>query len=306
MQALQGTFAFFPCATLFRHLWERRATGLLVARRSGDEKRLGLDRGEVVYAVSNHPGEYLGRMLVEAGHLNEEAFLRAHRAHQETHVPLGRILAMTDAVPEAIIRETLERKFLRAGADLLSWEDGAFTFTLQEPPGERDLAASVSIDRLLDEAPPPQAPPREEEGAWRGWFPTRELEPPPGDRTTGGDPLGPAKEALAAGHAEEALRLLEEAGKEGRTREIVALMRTAEEGLLVRLRAELLEGEPRPRTTIDRAKIRKLPFTPPERYLLLRMDGQRSLEGLLQIAPIRQVDALRFVRKVLDEGLIRY
>lgn len=306
MRALQGTFAFFSCAALFRHLWERRATGMLLARRGGEEKRLGIEKGEVVFAVSNHPAEFLGRMLVEAGHLTEEAILLAHRTQQETRVPLGRILAMTQAVPTEVIQSTLERKFRRAGSGLLSWSEGEFVFDLEAPPTDRELPASVPLLQLLEEGGAQGVPPPEESSSWRGWFPSRAAGPLIDREPPGEDPLAAAKQALAAGDAGGAVELLERAAEKGRTPELVALLRTAEERLLVRLRAELLQGEPKPHLVVDREAVRRLPLTPPERYLLLRMDGKRPLEALLQVAPARQVDALRFIRRVLDEGLIRY
>jgi hypothetical protein len=45
-------------------------------------------------------------------------------------------------------------------------------------------------------------------------------------------------------------------------------------------------------------------LTAPERYLLSRFDGKRELRSIVQVSPIRELDALKFVRQFVDAGVV--
>ena len=308
MLALQGSFAFFDCADLFRLLAEKKATGALFARRGADEKRLDLDRGLLISATSNDPREYLGRILIEAGHLTEASFLQAHKTHLETGVPLGKILAMTGMLPKEVVEKTLLEKFRETALGIFEWEEGSFAFHLHEKArGAADLPLPVSLSlvELAKEGEAkrkerPVVPPPEPTGRAGEWFPTA-----PAEMKGPSSALKLAREVLAEGDAERALEILDAAEKLP-VADAQALRRTAEERLLSRLRAELLQNHLKPVLVVDRATVREMPLTPPERFLLYRMDGIREIEDLLQISPLRQVDALRLIKRLRGEGILRY
>lgn len=309
MLALQGSFVFIDCADLFRLLAEKKATGALFARRGADEKRLGIDRGLLISATSNDPREYLGRLLIDAGHLSESDFLEAHRTHLETGVPLGKILTMTGLLPQGLVEEILLEKFRDTALGIFGWREGSFAFHLHEKArfeAEQPLAVSIPLRELIEEGERrrkenPVVPPPEPSGRSSAeWFPTAtaDLERVP-------SPLKLAREVLAEGDAERALEILDASDKIP-VADARALRRTAEDRLLASLRAELLQNHLKPVLTVERAAIREMPLTPPERFLLYRMDGIREIEDLLQISPLRQVDALRLVKRLHGEGILRY
>lgn len=310
MLALQGSFSFFDCADLFRLLAEKKATGALFARRGADEKRLGVEGGRLISATSNDPREYLGRRLIEAGHLSEETFLRAHRTHLETGVPLGKILAMTGELPQDVIEELLLEKFRETALGIFAWDEGTFAFHVHaraRAEAEHPLPVSLSLVELAEEGAAkrrerPVVPPPEPSGRGAAeWFPTATADLGPGQASA----LKLAKEVLAAGDAERALEILDAAEKVP-VADARALRKTAEERLLTRLRAELLQNHLKPVLSVERAAVREMPLSPPERYLLYRMDGIREIEDLLHVCPLRQVDALRLMKRLRGEGVLRY
>lgn len=311
MLALQGSFAFLSCAEVFRLLAEKKATGVLFARRGADEKRLGVDGGKLTSATSNDPREYLGRLLIEAGHLSESSFLQAHRTHLETGVPLGKILAMTGVLSEEVVQKVLHDKFRETALGIFSWDEGSFAFHFHESrraESETPLSVSLSLADLAEEGTQkrktlPVVPPPEPSGKSAAeWFPTATAD------LKGEQPsaLRLAREVLAEGDAERALEILEAAAQDLPVADARALRKSAEERLLTRLRAELLQNHLKPVLLVERSTVKSMPLSPPERYLLYRMDGVRDIEDLLHIAPLRQIDALRLIQRLRGEGVLRY
>jgi Domain of unknown function (DUF4388) len=81
------------------------------------------------------------------------------------------------------------------------------------------------------------------------------------------------------------------------------LLRQAEEALTKVLREEF-SGVRVPTLKVDSEVLRRLPLSAPERYLLSRVDGQRTVEAIIQVSPIHELDALRCFRGFVDQGLV--
>jgi Domain of unknown function (DUF4388) len=81
------------------------------------------------------------------------------------------------------------------------------------------------------------------------------------------------------------------------------LLRQAETALVEMLREEF-SGDQVPVLRVDSEVLRRLPLSAPERYLLSRVDGQRTVEAIIQVSPIHELDALRCFRGFLDQGLV--
>jgi len=82
------------------------------------------------------------------------------------------------------------------------------------------------------------------------------------------------------------------------------LLGEIERTLTDRLRAELLETPRVPRLKIAAAEVGKLRLPATERYLLSRCDGRRSVRELARLAPLRELDVLKAVRRFADSGLV--
>ena len=81
------------------------------------------------------------------------------------------------------------------------------------------------------------------------------------------------------------------------------LLRQAETALVEMLREEF-SGDKVPVLRVDSEVLRRLPLSAPERYLLSRVDGQRTVEAIIQVSPIHELDALRCFRGFVDQGLV--
>ena len=81
-------------------------------------------------------------------------------------------------------------------------------------------------------------------------------------------------------------------------------LRQAEAALGDQLKAELVHGGKVPRLKVSTGLVRRMPLSAPERYLLSRIDGQRTVEAIVQVSPIHELDALRCFKGFVEQGLI--
>jgi hypothetical protein len=71
-----------------------------------------------------------------------------------------------------------------------------------------------------------------------------------------------------------------------------------------RLRAALLDPPRTPRLRIPQSELARLRLSAPERYLLSRCDGRRDVRALVQLAPLRELEVLKAVRRFADAELV--
>lgn len=84
-----------------------------------------------------------------------------------------------------------------------------------------------------------------------------------------------------------------------------AVLRESEAGLLAELQAQLLRTPLAPRVIATPDDLKRMRFTPAERYLLKRFDGKKPVSAVIRVSPIKELEALLLVRKFLDAGIIR-
>jgi len=138
------------------------------------------------------------------------------------------------------------------------------------------------------------------------WFPEETPAPPREPAPSPGELLERARAALAEGSFAEAAELAARSLERGSEPAANEILQMAEGKLLAQLRDELLGQRRIPALVVDKAQIKAMPLSPPERYLLARMDGVRELGSVVRVAPLREVDALRLVKRFAREGLIRF
>src|SRR5919206_462139 len=152
MRGLMGTFALMPLAELVAFLARRRASGSVTCERGTVRKSVHFIDGVAVSAASNDPREYLGQLLVNFGHIDEEGLAKAFRTQQETKIRLGRVLAMVGAVTPEVIRETLAIKIRETILDAFVWDSGFFRVDEAAPPAPDELDARVPLEEIAREA----------------------------------------------------------------------------------------------------------------------------------------------------------
>jgi hypothetical protein len=83
-----------------------------------------------------------------------------------------------------------------------------------------------------------------------------------------------------------------------------SLLQEAERVLGARLRADLLESPRRPRLKVSTAEIASLKLSSADKYLLSRCDGRRDVKALAQIAPLKELEVLKAIRRFADQDLV--
>jgi hypothetical protein len=70
------------------------------------------------------------------------------------------------------------------------------------------------------------------------------------------------------------------------------------------LRAALLETPRKPQLRVPAAELARLRLSSPDKYLLSRCDGKRDVRSLAQMAPLRELDVLKAIRRFADAELV--
>jgi hypothetical protein len=115
-----------------------RRTGALVIRRSAREKRVYLDRGDVVGCVSDDPAEFYGQYLLIYGHVTEAQLFQALTHCTQNKVRLGSALRELKILPDDVIQRTLREQIEDAIWDMFLWPRGLFYYQ-EEMLSEEDL-----------------------------------------------------------------------------------------------------------------------------------------------------------------------
>ncbi|MBS1149568.1 MAG: hypothetical protein H6Q89_1266 [Myxococcaceae bacterium] len=113
-----------------------------------------------------------------------------------------------------------------------------------------------------------------------------------------------ARTALAAGEYREALAAARQANELGPSSETQALIQQTEATWLATLRAEFMVGKRVPLLKLPPSKLKAMPLTAPERYLLSRFDGKRDLPTIVNVSPLRELEALAHFQRFLEQGLV--
>lgn len=114
-----------------------------------------------------------------------------------------------------------------------------------------------------------------------------------------------AKELLQGGDPEAALALLEKArGVVGKSPEINALVQVAEERFIERAYIHYLPANKIPVLKQSLESLVDQDLSPEEVFLVSRVNGSWDLKSIISISPLREVDALRALRKLRERGII--
>lgn len=120
-----------------------------------------------------------------------------------------------------------------------------------------------------------------------------------------GDHLGEARVALAEGRLGEAIRFIQEGARLDPTNRAYADLRRD-----IEARAEMGMDDDRVREAIP-VRVREPStretrlMTARERYVLGRVDGRRTVQSIIQVSPMHDLEALEIIRRLEREGIIR-
>ena len=131
---------------------------------------------------------------------------------------------------------------------------------------------------------------------------TRQRRPPP---DTPQSLMAAAKELIKSGDAEGALTILMKAGSAtGRNPEINALIQVAEEHFIERAYRHYLPPKKIPVLRRPLESLTGFDLSPEEVFLVSRVNGSWDLRSIISISPLREVDALRALKKLRERGII--
>ena len=135
-----------------------------------------------------------------------------------------------------------------------------------------------------------------------------------GPRTSGpaggaspADQLRQTKELVRSGAFEEALEILERMGGSGeRGSEVNELAKVAELNLIDRLYRGPLPPKGIPFLERPLEALINEALTPEEVFLVSRINGSWDLKSIVSISPLREVDALRVLKRLKERGIISF
>ena len=318
-----------PLQDVVEFLARRKLSGSLTCERGTIRKTSYLEAGVVVGSASNDPREFLGRLLVNFGHLTEDQLAKALQTQEETRVRLGKVLAMVGVVAPEVIRDTLALQSRETLLDAFLWDSGVFSVDDARPPSIDDLDARVPLDEIAQEA-------EFRTTAWRAFraqFPTgtatlrvHEAKVPAELPSAGvdarllqlardGNTIDEIGLALHATdfHLYQRLYALNRQGVLEAAplmtglplgRAVVEVPGAGEGEVTAQLRSALLDPPCRPRLKVPRHEVALMRLSAAEKYLLGRCDGSRDLQQLLALAPLGEGDVLRAVKRFVDARLI--
>jgi uncharacterized protein DUF4388 len=130
----------------------------------------------------------------------------------------------------------------------------------------------------------------------------REVSHPPA-----ADGVRAAKDLIRAGALEEALSLLEQiAGTAEKSSEVGELMKVAEVNLIDRLYRGSLPPKQIPYLKRPLEQMKDEILTPEEVFLVSRVNGSWDLKSIVSISPLREVDALRVLKRLKERGILAF
>lgn len=138
-------------AELLQWLSMGQKTGTLLIEGHGIEKRIYFQTGRINSSSSSDQREYLGHFLVSHGYITEEELKMAMQVQEESHILLGRILVMINAINEVDLLRLMCKKAEEAIYDVFLWEEGNFEFVDGELPDLKMVPLSLDVTGIVME-----------------------------------------------------------------------------------------------------------------------------------------------------------
>lgn len=151
--ALSGSLREFALSEILQLLSSQRKTGSLRLTRGGDMRVVYLLEGRIASMRDRGFGDDdpLGRFLRRVHRLSEEQMRGIASIHAESNRDLVDLLLNGRYIEREELAMLYERMVLDVLHDILSWDDGNYSFSNVSPP-ESALQVSLSTESMLMEA----------------------------------------------------------------------------------------------------------------------------------------------------------
>jgi len=124
---------------------------------------------------------------------------------------------------------------------------------------------------------------------------------------SGASPQEEMRSALAHENYDQAFssaqRMLEHDAHDA---EALAAMRISQQHVAASVKERALDRGAVPTLLIDREQATSGQLTAKERYVLSRIDGERTLNQIIQVSPVSEVELLHIVEKLREQGLVGF
>jgi hypothetical protein len=149
---LEGTLDAFSLPDIFQLLSFTKKTGALHLRRGDVHGVVFFAAGSVTGASADQGRQALGRRLVGAGHVSDEALMNAvDRAAGDPGIGLARALSEAGAADGSVLSSLMAEQAIDSVFDLLRWPEGDFGFVVDESNPD-DLGVALPVDDVVSEA----------------------------------------------------------------------------------------------------------------------------------------------------------
>ena len=148
---VSGTIRAVPLSDILEDLRRRKKTGTLTVCRDNVSKSIYLEDGQVIFAASTDPGDWLGESLVKTGKLSQEKLDHALRLYNK-HAGLkkmGAILVESGLVPPKELFTGLKIQVRDIIFSLFLWPDGDYRFEGRLPSGI--IRLQINLQGLIPE-----------------------------------------------------------------------------------------------------------------------------------------------------------
>lgn len=145
---LKGNLAAFEPIFVFQILNLAQATGELRIKRLDNRASVYFDRGNVRFAEIAARPVKLGEYLVREGYISKEQLERS-LSMKSPRMKLGRILVREKILQESVLKQALEEQIKEVVFEVVTWNEGTFTFEKGKKPKSQDISIDVPLDRLM-------------------------------------------------------------------------------------------------------------------------------------------------------------
>jgi hypothetical protein len=148
---LEGSIDAFSLPDIFSLLSMTKKTGGLHLRRDSAHGVVWFTTGAVTGGASDVGSQSLGRRLIGAGVVGDDALVAAVDRAGEEGIGVGRALQLLGGVDDGLLHDIASEHIVDSVFDLMRWSDGDFAFVVDEPNPD-DVGVSRQVDDVVTEA----------------------------------------------------------------------------------------------------------------------------------------------------------
>jgi len=137
-------------AVYLRNIYFTSRTGQLIVKYGGIQKHLYFNKGDLVFAKTNKPGERLGEVLFKLGKISEEAFSNIEK-FIEPRQALGKSLLKKGMISERNLKDGLIYHIREITLNLFPVFNAEFIFQDKKGFDEEDLDIKIPTPHLIED-----------------------------------------------------------------------------------------------------------------------------------------------------------